>query len=113
VAIAVVAWLLPGFLVAATAGLPGGLLATLPLQVAAVIALALAPRIAWAAAGGAAAVIFALLPIVAVLAALGAAVVPGAPPSPAALALGALAWLGGAALVGSGRVAPYPWVPGR
>ena len=45
VVLAVAGWLVPGLAVASLAGLPGGLLATLPLQVAGVAVLALVPRV--------------------------------------------------------------------
>ena len=108
VALAVLGWIVPGLAVAALAGLPGGLAATLPLQVGGVAILAVSPRLAWAAAGAGLAVVFAAIPIVALVAALGAPFVPGEP-MPVAVVLAALAWVGGLIVVGSGRVAPYPW----
>jgi hypothetical protein len=99
----------PGLALAAAAGLPGGLVATLPLQVAGVAGLAVASRAAWAALGGAVVLVFASIPIVAVAAALGGSFAPGGPAPGAAVVLAALAWLGGLGIVGSGRAAPYPW----
>ncbi len=108
VVLAVLGWIVPGLTIAAAAGLPGGIVATLPLQAGGAVLLALAPRAAWAALGGAAALVAALVPIVALVAALGGAFVPGGPPPPV-VALAALAWAGGAVLVARDRVAPYPW----
>jgi hypothetical protein len=108
VALAVLGWGVPGLAVAALAGLPGGFAETLPLQVGIIAVLAAAPRFAWAAAGAGLAVVFAAIPIVALVAALGGPVVPGEP-MPVAAVLAALAWVGGLVVVGSGRVAPFPW----
>ena len=107
--LAVAGWLVPGVAVAALAGFPDGVAATLPLQAAGIIVLALVPRAAWAAAGGGLALVLAALPIVAVVAALGGPFVPGAPAPEAAVVLAAVAWALGVFLVGAGRVAPYPW----
>jgi hypothetical protein len=112
VILAVLGWLVPGLAVAAVAGLPGGLVATLPLQAAGVAVLAVVPRAAWASIGGGLALVLAAIPIVAVVAALGGPFVPGAPAPEAAVVLAALAWASGAFLVGAGRIAPYPW-PGH
>ena len=109
VTLAVAGWLVPGLALAALAGLPGGIAATLPLQAAGIVVLALVPRAAWAAAGGGLALVFAAVPIVAVVAALGGPFVPGGPAPEAAIVLAAIAWALGAFLVGAGRVAPYPW----
>jgi hypothetical protein len=108
IVLAVLAWGVPGLAVAALAGLPGGFMATLPLQVGIVAALAAMPRLAWAAAGAGLTVVFAAIPIVAIVTAIGGPVVPG-DPMPAAVVLGALAWVGGLVAVASGRVAPFPW----
>jgi hypothetical protein len=83
----------------------------LPFQVLGVVVLVLAPRIAWAALGGGAALAFAAIPIVALVTALGGPFVPGGPAPEAAVVLAGLAWLAGVLLVGSGRVAPFPWRP--
>jgi hypothetical protein len=99
----------PGLALGAAVGLPGGLLATLPLQVAAVALLAFTPRAAWAAVGGGVALVFATVPIVATVAALGGRFVPGGPAPEVAVVLAAFAWLGGVILAAAGRVAPYPW----
>jgi len=107
--LAILAWLVPGLALAAAAGLPGGLAATLPLQAAGVALLAFAPRAAWAALGGAVVLVFATIPIVAVVAALGGRFVPGGPAPEAAVVLAALAWIAGLGVVAAGRVAPYPW----
>jgi hypothetical protein len=109
VLLAVLGWLVPGLAIAAAAGLPGGLLATLPLQAAGVACLALVPRVAWAAGGGGVALALAAMPIVAVVAAVGGPVVPGGPAPEAAVVLAVVAWIGGVLLVASGRIAPYPW----
>jgi hypothetical protein len=108
-ALAVGGWLAPGLALAALAGLPGGFVATLPLQAAGVAVLALLPAIAWASVGGGIALAFGAIPIVAVVAALGGPFVPGGPAPEAAIVLAAIAWLSGALLVGTGRIAPYPW----
>ncbi len=110
-ALAILGWLVPGLAIAAAAGLPGGLLATLPLQAGGVALLALVPRAAWASIGGGLALAFATLPIVALVAALGGPIVPGGPAPWGAIVLAAVAWTLGAYLVGAGRVAPYPWRP--
>ncbi len=113
VALAIAGWLVPGLaLAAAAAGLPGGLVATVPLQAAGAATLALVPRAAWALAGGGLALALAALPIVAVVAALGGPFVPGGPAPEAAVVLAALAWAAGVFVVGAGRIAPYPWRPG-
>ncbi len=109
VGLALAGWLVPGLAVASLAGLPGGLIATLPLQAAGVAALALVPRVAWASIGGSLALALAAIPIVAAVAALGGPVVPGGPAPEAAVVLAGLVWAVGALLVGAGRVAPYPW----
>jgi hypothetical protein len=109
VALAVGGWLVPGLGLAAAAGLPGGLVATMPLQAAGVALLALAPRAAWAALGGGVALALATVPIVALVAALGGPVVPGGPAPAAAVVLAAIAWAAGAVALGTGRIAAYPW----
>jgi len=109
VVLAVAGWLVPGLAVASLAGLPGGIVATLPLQVAGVAVLALVPRAAWVSIGGSLALVFAAIPIVALVTALGGPFVPGGPAPEAAVVLAAVAWVAGAFLVGAGRVAPYPW----
>ena len=109
VVLAVAGWLVPGLAVAAFAGLPGGIVATLPLQVAGIAVLALVPRAAWVSIGGSLALVFAAIPIVALVTALGGPFVPGGPAPEAAVVLAAVAWVAGAFLVGAGRVAPYPW----
>jgi syndecan 1 len=106
--LAVVGWLPVGLALGSAAGLPGGLVATLPLQVLGLVVLALHPRLAWAAAGGGLALVLAAIPIVALVAALGGPVVPGEP-MPVAVVLAALTWGVGLVAVGSGRVAPFPW----
>ena len=109
VALALLGWAAPGLAIAAIAGLPGGLTATLPLQVVGVALLAVWPRFAWAATGAGMALVFAAIPIVALVAALGGPFVPAGSAPEAAVVLAILAWLGGLIVVGSGRVAPYPW----
>ncbi len=109
VALAVGGWLAPGLALAALAGLPGGFLATLPLQAAGVAVLGVLPPVAWASIGGGIALVFAAIPIVAVVAALGGPFVPGGPAPEAAVVLAAGAWTAGAILVAAGRIAPYPW----
>jgi curved DNA-binding protein CbpA len=108
-AMALLGWAVPGVALAAAAGFPGGLLATLPLQVAGVVALAAAPRAAWATAAGGVVLVIAALPIVALVSALGGPIAPGQPASPVAVALAVTAWAAGVLLSGSGRLAPYPW----
>jgi hypothetical protein len=112
VALAFLGWLVPGLALAALAGLPGGLLATVPLQIVGVAGLALAPRAAWALAGGGLSLAVAAIPIVAVVTALGGPVVPGGPAPEAAVVLAALAWGAGVLLAGAGRGVAYPWPPG-
>ena len=90
VTLAVAGWLIPGLAVAALAGFPGGIAATLPLQAAGIVVLALVPRAAWAAAGGGLALVLAAVPIVAVVAALGGPFVPGGPAPEAAVVLAAM-----------------------
>ena len=109
VVLATLAWLVPGLALAAAGGLPDGLVATLPLQMAGVAGLAVAPRAAWAALGGAVVLVFSSIPIVAVVVAVGGSFAPGGPAPGAAVILAALAWLGGLGIVGSGRAARYPW----
>ena len=109
VTLALVGWLVPGLALAAAAGLPGGVVATLPLQAAGVALLALAPRAAWAGVGGGLALVLAGVPIVALVVALGGSVVPGGPAPAPAVVLAALAWAAGCAVLAAGRVAPYPW----
>ena len=109
VALAVGGWLAPGLALAALAGLPGGFVATLPLQAAGVAVLALLPPVAWASIGGGTALAFGAIPIVAIVAALGGPFVPGGPAPEAAVILAAVAWTAGAVLVAAGRIAPYPW----
>jgi hypothetical protein len=111
IVLAIAGWAVPGLATAAVAGIPGGFVATLPIQAAGVVLLALVPRLAWAAAGGGLAVVFSAIPIVAVVVALGGPVTPGEP-MPVAVVLAALAWGGGLVAIGSGRVAPFPWQPG-
>ncbi len=114
-AVGVLGWLPFGMLFAAAAGLPGGLIATLPLQAIGLIGMLWAPRLAWASAGGLAAVVAVAIPGVTVLAALGIAVRPGGPAPVGLIVLGALAWCGGAAAASSGRLIARPWRvrPGR
>jgi len=104
-------WLVPGLAVAALAGLPGGFLATLPLQIAGVAGLALAPRAAWALTGGGLSLAVAAIPIVAVATALGGPVVPGGPAPASAVVLSALAWGAGVVFAGAGHGVAYPWPP--
>jgi hypothetical protein len=111
--LAVVGWLPVGLALGAAVGLPGGLLATLPLQVLGLVLLAFQPRVAWAAAGGATAVAFAAIPVTAVVAALGGGVAPGGPAPLAAVVLALAAWLAGAVAAASGRLIAYPWDPQR
>jgi hypothetical protein len=101
-------WLPFGMLFAAAAGLPGGLIATLPLQAVGLIGMLWAPRLAWASAGGLAAVIAFAIPGVAALAALGGAVRPSGPAPVGLIVLAALAWFGGAAVASSGRLIARP-----
>ncbi len=105
-------WLPFGMLLAAAAGLPGGIVATLPLQAVGLIAMARAPRLAWASAGGLVAVIAVAIPGVAALAALGVGARPGGPAPVALIVLAALAWCGGALLAASGRLIERPWRAG-
>jgi len=112
IVLAVVGWLPVGLALAAVAGLPGGLVATMPLQLVGLVALAFRPAAAWAAAGGAVAVVFAAIPIVAVVAAAGGGPAPGSPAPPVAIVMTAGAWLGGALGAASGRVVAYPWSRG-
>lgn len=102
-------WLPFGALLASAVGLPGGLLATLPLQVAGLVGMLWAPRLAWASAGGLAAVLALAIPGVAALAALGVAVRPGGPAPAGLIVLAVLAWCGGAALAVRGRPIAQPW----
>jgi hypothetical protein len=108
-ALAVLGWFAPALALAAWAGIPDGLLATLPLQVAGLALLAARPRLAWAGLGGGMALAVTAIPIVAVLAALGYSIAPGSPAPASAVVLAALAWSAGAMLFSSGRLAPYPW----
>lgn len=108
-ALALLGWLPIGAAAAAMVGLPAGLVATLPVQVMGLVVLAVAPRAAWAAAGGAAALVFLALPIVAVVAALGGEPGPGRAAPPVAVGLALLAWAGGAVAAASDRVVAYPW----
>ena len=112
VLLAIAGWLPVGFALAATAGLPGGLVATLPLQALGLAVLAFLPRAAWVAAGGGLTVVFGAIPIVAAVTALGGGFVPGGPAPLAAIVLAGVAWLVGASLAASGRVVAYPWRPG-
>ena len=109
VVVGVLGWLPFGTLLAAAAGLPGGLIATLPLQAVGLIGMLWAPRLAWASAGGLAAVVAFAIPGVAALAALGIAVRPGGPAPVGLVVLAALAWCGGAAVASSGRLIARPW----
>ncbi len=109
VVLAIAGWLPAGLALAAAAGLPGGLLATLPLQALGLAVLAFLPRAAWVAAGGGLAVVFGAIPIVAAVTALGGGFVPGGPAPLAAIVLAGVAWLVGASLAASGRVVAYPW----
>lgn len=110
--VGVLGWLPFGMLLAAAAGLPGGLIATLPLQAVGLIGMLWAPRLAWASAGGLAAVTAFAIPGVAALAALGIAVRPGGPAPVGLIVLAALAWCGGAAVASSGRLIARPWRAG-
>lgn len=110
--VGVLGWLPFGMLLAAAAGLPGGLIATLPLQAVGLIGMLWAPRLAWASAGGLAAVTAFAIPGVASLAALGIAVRPDAPAPVGLVVLAALAWCGGAAVASSGRLIARPWRAG-
>jgi hypothetical protein len=67
------------------------------------------PRLAWASAGGLAAVIAFAIPGVAALAALGIPVRPGGPAPVGLILWAALAWCGGAAFAASGRLIGRPW----
>ncbi len=109
VLLAIAGWLPVGFALAATAGLPGGLVATLPLQALGLAVLAFLPRAAWVATGGGLAVVFGAIPIVAAVTALGGGFAPGGPAPLAAIVLAGVAWLVGASLAASGRVVAYPW----
>jgi hypothetical protein len=108
-ALAVLGWFAPALALAAWAGIPDGLLATLPLQIAGLALLAARPRLAWAGLGGGMALAVTAIPIVAVLAALGDSIAPGSQAPASAVVLAALAWSAGALLFSSGRLAPYPW----
>jgi hypothetical protein len=105
----VLGWLPFGTLLAGAVGLPGGLIATLPLQVAGLAGMLWVPRLAWASAGGLAAVIGFAIPGIAALAAMGVAVRPGGPAPAAVIVLAALAWCGGAAVAAGGRLVAQPW----
>ena len=107
--VGVLGWLPFGTLLASAVGLPIGLIATLPLQVAGLAVMLREPRLAWASAGGLAAVIGFAIPGIAVLAAMGVAVRPGGPASAGVIVLAALAWGGGAAVAASGRLVAQPW----
>ena len=98
-----------GLALAAVAGLPGGLVATMPLQLVGLAILVFRPVAAWAAAGGAVVVVFAAIPIVAVVAALGGSLAPGTAAPPVAIVMTVGAWLGGALGAASGRAVAYPW----
>jgi hypothetical protein len=102
-------WLAPALALAGWAGFPEGFLATLPIQVAGLALLAARPRLAWVGLGGGLALAAASVPIVAVVAALGDPIVPGRPAPAPTVVLAALAWCAGALLLGSGRLARYPW----
>jgi curved DNA-binding protein CbpA len=102
-------WLPFGTLLATAVGLPGGLIATLPLQVAGFAGMLWAPRFAWASAGGLAAVLGFAIPGIAALAAMGVAVRPGGPAPAGVIVLAALAWCGGAAVAAGGRLFAQPW----
>jgi hypothetical protein len=107
--VGVLGWLPFGTLVAGAVGLPGGLIATLPLQVAGLAGMLWVPRLAWASAGGLAAVIGFAIPGIAALAAMGVAVRPGGPAPAGVIVLAALAWCGGAAVAAGGRLVALPW----
>lgn len=107
--VGVLGWLPFGTLLAGAAGLPGGLIATLPLQVAGLAGMLWAPRLAWASAGGLAAVVAFAIPGVAALAAMGVAVRPGGPAPAGVIVLAAVAWCGGAAVAAGGRLVALPW----
>ena len=102
-------WLPFGTLLAGAVGLPGGLIATLPLQVAGLAGMLWVPRLAWASAGGLAAVIGFAIPGIAALAAMGVAVRPGGSAPAGVIVLAALAWCGGAAVAAGGRLVAQPW----
>ncbi len=105
----VLGWFPFGTLLASAIGLPGGLIATLPLQVAGLAGMLWAPRLAWASSGGLAAVIGFAIPGIAALAAMGVAVRPGGPAPAGVIVLAALAWCGGAAVAAGGRLVAHPW----
>jgi hypothetical protein len=107
--VGVLGWLPFGTLLAGAVGLPGGLIATLPLQVAGLAGMLWVPRLAWASAGGLAAVIGFAIPGIAALAAMGVAVRPGGPAPAGVIVLAALAWCGGAAVAAGGRLVAQPW----
>ena len=107
--VGVLGWLPFGTLLAGAVGLPGGLIATLPLQVAGLAGMLRAPRLAWASAGGLAAVIGFAIPGMAALAAIGVAVRPGGPAPAGEIVLAAVAWCGGAAVAAGGRLVAQPW----
>jgi hypothetical protein len=107
--VGVLGWLPFGTLLASAVGLPGGLIATLPLQVAGLAGMLWAPRLAWASSGGLAAVIGFAIPGIAALAAMGVAVRPGGPAPAGVIVLAALAWCGGAAVAAGGRLVAQPW----
>jgi hypothetical protein len=108
-ALAVLGWLAPALALVGLAGFPESLLATLPILVAGLAILAARPRLAWAGLGGGLALAAAAIPIVAVVAALGDPIAPGGPAPAPAVVLAVLAWCAGALLLGSGRLARYPW----
>ncbi len=107
--VGILGWLPFGALLASAAGLPGGLIATLPLQVAGLAGMLWAPRLAWASAGGLAAVVGFAIPGFAALAAMGVAVRPGGPAPAGVIVLAAVAWCGGAAVAAGGRLVARPW----
>jgi hypothetical protein len=107
--VAVLGWLPFGLLLATAASAPGGLIATLPLQAAGLVGMLGVPRLAWASAGGLAAVVAFTIPGVAALSALGVPVRPGGPAPIALVILAAAAWCAGALVASSGRFVAVRW----
>ncbi len=111
--LATVAWIGPGLALALAVGLPGGLVATLPLQVAGLALAARLPRLAWIGAAGLVGVLVAWVPAALVLTAFGE---PGGPAGVTPDELGLLAaitWAAGILVAATGLVVPPPWRAGE
>ncbi len=107
--LAAAGWAPLGLALAAAVGLPGGLIATLPVQVAGAVLMTRLPRFAWSSAGGLVAVVVGAVPGVAVLAALGEPIRPGGPAPLSMVVLAIAAWAVGAVLAAGGRIVAPPW----